>query len=76
MNNIEFYRFGFNHYFIDNDNDIEGTIVLGKGQHDGESYEYLSHLEFDDDDIDDAIKEAYHNYIYDHIEEALNADQI
>jgi hypothetical protein len=76
MNNIEFYKFGFNHYFIDNDNNVEGTIVLKEHNHFGEIYMSLSHLEFDDDDIDDAIKEAYHDYVFDNLYEVVNVGKI
>lgn len=76
MKNIEFYRFGSNHYFIDNDNDVEGTIILKEHEHFGETYMSLSHLEFDDDDIEDAIKEAYREYVSDNLYEVVNAGKI
>ena len=72
MNNIEFYRFGDDHYFIDNDNDVEGKIILQFGV----TYTVVSHIEFDQDDLEEAVEEAYLNYISDHVEDVVHADGI
>lgn len=72
MNNIEFYRFGDDHYFIDNDNDVQGKIILSFGV----TYTIVSYIEFDQDDLEEEVEQAYLNYISDHVEDAAHADGI
>lgn len=76
MNNIEFYRFGFNHYFIDNDNDVEGKIILSYADHFGETHVGISHIEFDCDDLEEPVEDAYLEYIKEHIDDVVHADGI
>lgn len=45
MKNLEVYRFNGYYYFINNDNQQEGKIILGTGNRGNESYKYVSHLE-------------------------------
>ena len=72
---LEFYRFGNGYYFIDNDTNVEGKIVIGEGNHGGETYAYVSHIEFDEE-LPETIEEEYEEYINNHIDDAISADPI
>jgi hypothetical protein len=78
MDNIEIYKFNRSIYFIDNDNGVEGSIIVGYGNHGGEIYAYVSHVEFVDDSDDDvwALDEDYTNYFDKNIELVLNAKEL
>jgi hypothetical protein len=78
MDNIEIYKSNRSIYFIDNDNGIEGSIIVGYGDHGGEIYAYVSHVEFVDDSDDDvwALDEDYTNYFDKNIELVLNAKEL
>ena len=72
---IEFYRFGSGYYFIDNDTSVEGKIVIGQSNHGGEIYDYVSHIEFNEE-IPESIEEEYIEYIDYHIDDVFKADPI
>jgi hypothetical protein len=72
---IEFYRFGSGYYFIDNNTSVEGKIVLGRGNHGGETYDYVSHIEFDEE-LPEFIEEQYKEYIDNHLNDVFRADPI
>lgn len=69
---IEVYRHGIRYYFIDNDTQKEGEIYLGTGEHGGEYYKYVSHIDMFDNVVDDELAELYKNWLYDHIDEILD----
>jgi len=47
MENIEFYKFNGGYYMHNMNNGVEGKVILGSGNHGGEIYAYVSHVEFD-----------------------------
>jgi hypothetical protein len=75
--NIEIYRSNSSIYFVDNDSNIEGSIIIGYGKHFGETYPYISHVEFDqvdENNVDiDELDEDYTNYFEENIALVLNA---
>ncbi len=78
MENIEVYRFSNKVYFIDNDSEIEGVVVLGYGNHGGEVYPYVSHVEIDDykGATPDMWDEFYETYFEDRLDIILNANEL
>jgi hypothetical protein len=75
MENIEFYKFNRNYYMHNINNGVEGKVILGYGNHGGEVYAYVSHVEFDFE-LDDFTYELYKDYAYDHIDEILDAREL
>lgn len=69
---IEVYRYGRRYYFIDNETQNEGEIYLGTGEHGGEYYKYVSHIDMFDTVIDDKLTELYESWLEDHIDEILD----
>ena len=69
---IEVYRHGNRYYFIENETQHEGEIYLGTGEHGGEYYKYVSHIDMFDTVIDDELTELYENWLEDHIDEILD----
>lgn len=72
MENIEFYRFNGCYYLHNTSTGVEGKIILSSGNHGGEVYAYVSHVEFDFE-LNDFTRELYEDYAYDHIDEILDA---
>lgn len=48
MEALETYRDSFR-YFVVYKGEFEGEIKIGSGEHGGETYRYVSHIEWDDD---------------------------
>ena len=72
--NFETYRNNFKYYYLIETDDFtfEGEIVLGNGEHGGESYKYVSHLEEEsEDEMDDVQREAVEKYLDDNINELV-----
>ena len=75
MENIEFYRFNGSYYMHNINNGVEGKVILSTGNHGGEVYAYVSHVEFDFE-LDEFTYEIYEDYAYDHIDEILDAREL
>jgi len=77
---FETYRNGFSYYYCIETTDFlfEGEIILGSGEHGGETYKYVSHLEESSDDkMDEVQMEAVEKYLDDNIKELVfNAPKI
>jgi hypothetical protein len=78
MENIEVYKFSNRVYFVDNDTKVEGTIVLGYGNHGGETYPYISHIEIEDyKGMDETeCEEMYEAYLDNNLDKVLNAKKL
>lgn len=78
MDNIEIYKWNRSIYFLDKEKSIEGSIIIGYGNHGGEIYAYVSHVEFENDSDDDvcALDEDYTNYFDKNIDLVLNAKEL
>lgn len=75
MENIEFYKFAGGYYMHNMNNGVDGKVILGFGNHGGEIYAYVSHVEFDFE-LDDFTYDVYEDYAYDHIDEILDAREL
>lgn len=76
---LEVYRNNFKYYFTLEtiDETYDGEIVLGTGNHGGETYKYVSHIEFDDEELNDVETEALEKYFDDNLNEVVfNAPKI
>ena len=78
MDNIEIYKWNGSIYFLDKEKSIEGSIIIGYGNHGGEIYAYVSHVEFENDSNDDvwALDEDYTDYFDKNIDLVLNAKEL
>ena len=77
--NFELYRDIFRYFFIleTTDFEYEGEIILGSGNHGGESYSYVSHVEFSsDDEMEEEEQEIFEKYLDDNINDVLKSEQI
>jgi hypothetical protein len=63
-------------YFVVYKGEFEGEIILGRGNHGGETYIYLSHIEWDDDNEPENSEEI-ETYLEANLNElVLNAEKI
>jgi hypothetical protein len=53
------------------DNVHEGRIVLGKGDHGGESYQYVSHIEWEENELDEDTTEQIETMLEENIVEMV-----
>lgn len=71
---FETYKNNFKYYYLIKTIDFvfEGEIILGSGEHGGESYKYVSHLEeSSEDEMDEVQREAVEKYLDDNIVELV-----
>lgn len=77
---VGLYQSGGSYYFIlneDNDDFIEGEIVIGNGEHGGETYSHVSHVEFSsDDELDEVEQEEFETYLDNHLIKIFNSERI
>ena len=79
FDSIETYINNFKYYFLlCTDVTIEGEIVLGSGEHGGETYLYVSHVEYSSDNVlNNEETEVLETYLQDNINELVfNAESI
>ena len=72
--NFETYKCNFKYYYLIETSDFtfEGEIVLGSGDHGGESYQYVSHLEeSSEDEMDEVQIEAVEKYLDTNLKELV-----
>lgn len=72
---LNFYRSGSTYYFEIDGTFYNGKIILGKGNHGGEVYEYVDYLDWDSDEHENAeeIEEYIENNLYNILK---NAEQL
>ena len=72
------WNFGYHFEYIWGDDVAEGDIIIGSGNHGGETYPYVSHIEITNNvqlpvDVIEAIEEALEN---DYTKYITNAEKI
>lgn len=78
-NSLDLYTWNFKYYYSFTSNDclLEGEIIIAYGDHGGERYPYISHVEqSSDDQMTDEQQELFEQYLEENINKVLEAKAI